>query len=117
MGSDMVARSLAWSLDLCTSVLHASIVSVNWMGHAVLGPWLVCAFLAELMSPTFSAGIVASLTACLITGSNHRHPTWFQEFAWGSMGQSNIESVLKEDALALHKHHKSLKGNTLCVNT
>lgn len=44
------------------------------------------------MSSTFSAGIVASLTAALITGSNYRR-----------------DHVLKEDAMALEKHHRSLQ--------
>ena len=43
------------------------------------------------MSPTFSAGIVASLTACLITGSFYRR-----------------DHVLKEDAMALQSNHRSL---------
>lgn len=62
------------------------------MGFAFLGASLVCTILAGLVSPTFSAGIVASLTACLITGSNYRR-----------------DHVLKEDAMALQKHHKSLE--------
>ena len=44
------------------------------------------------MSPTFSAGIVASLTACLITGSNYQR-----------------DHVLKEDAMAFKQYPKSLE--------
>jgi ribonuclease PH len=67
---------------------------VNCLGYAVLGGSLVCAILAGVVSPTFSAGIVASLTACLITGSNYR-----------------CDDVLKEDAMALERHHISLEEN------
>ena len=57
---------------------------MNYLGHAVLGASLVCAILAGFVSPIFSAGIVASMTAGLITGSNYRR-----------------DHVLKEDAIAL----------------
>ena len=51
----------------CTC-LPASVVRVNRLGFAVLGLSLVCAILAGLVSPTFSVGTLASLTACLISG-------------------------------------------------
>ena len=80
-------------LGHCTSAyLTASVIRVNCMRFAVLGASLVCAIPAGLVSPTFSAGTVASLTACLITGSNYRR-----------------DHMLKEDAMALQKHHKSLE--------
>ena len=58
------------------------------LGYAVLGVCLVCAVLTGYVSLTFTAGIVASLTACLITGSNYRR-----------------DHVMKEDAMALAKPH------------
>ncbi len=67
----------------------ASIVGVSCLGYAVLGASLVAAILAGFVSPTFSVGIVASLTACLITGSYYR-----------------FDHVPKEDAIALEEHHR-----------
>ena len=86
MGSILVAWHVAWSLDLYISSSLSS--EVNCLGFAVLASSLVCAILAGLVSPTFSA----SLTACLISGSNYRR-----------------DHVLKEDAMALKQHHKSLE--------
>ena len=57
---------------MTSTYLPASIVGVNFSGYAVLGASLVCAILAGFMSPMFSAGIVVSLTACLIIGSNYQ---------------------------------------------
>ncbi len=73
---------------------------MNCLGYAVLGASLVCAILAGLVSPTFSAGIVASLTACLITGSSYRR-----------------DHVLKEDAMALERHHRSLEEYVQVLET
>ena len=70
------------------------------MGFAVRGASLVWAILAGLVSPTFSAGIVASMNACLITGSNYRR-----------------DHVLKEDAMALQKHHNSLEEYVQVLET
>ena len=50
------------------------------------------------MSPAFL--IVASLTACLITGAKHMR-----------------DYVLKEDAMALEKHHRSLEGCVQLLET
>ncbi len=52
------------------------------------------------MSPTFSARIVTSLTACLVTGSNYRR-----------------DHVLKEDAIALEKHNRSLEEYVQVLET
>ena len=65
---------------------------MDCLGFAVLGSSLVCAILAGLVSPTLSGGIVASLTAYLISASNCRR-----------------DHVLKEDAMALKQHHKPLE--------
>ena len=81
-----------WLGHWTSTYLPASVVRVNCLGFAVLASSLVCAILAGLVSPTFSAGIVASLTACLISGSNYRR-----------------DHVLKEDAMALKQHRKSLE--------
>ena len=81
-----------WLGHWTSTYLPASVVRVNCLGFAVLGSSLVCAIVAGLVSPTFSAGIVASLTACLISVSNYRR-----------------NHVLKEDAMALKQHHKSLE--------
>ena len=89
-----------WLGHWTSRYLPAGIVRVNCLGHAVLGGSLVCAILAGVVSPTFSAGIVASLTACLITGSNYR-----------------CDDVLKEDAMALERHHISLEENVQVLET
>ncbi len=89
-----------WIGHWTTRYLPASIIRVNCLGHAVLGGSLVCAILAGVVSPTLSAGTVASLTACLITGSNYRQ-----------------DNVLKEDAMALERHHTSLEENVQVLET
>lgn len=97
------------------SLLYSSIVRVNWLGHAVLGMWLVCVFLAESMSPTFQQGLlpdcifdhwVKPLASYMVPGIL---PT---SLGGMSMGRTYIRTVLKEDAFPLHKHHKSLKRHT-----
>ncbi|KAL3147093.1 hypothetical protein ABBQ38_015052 [Trebouxia sp. C0009 RCD-2024] len=92
-GSSLVAWHLAWYLP-------ASIVRVNCLGYAVLGASLVCAILATFVSPMFLAGIVASLTGCLIIGANYRR-----------------DHVLKDDAMALEKHHRSLEKYVQVLET
>ena len=81
-----------WLGHWTSTYLPASVVRGNCLGFAVLGSSRINAILAGLVSPAFSAGIVASLTACLISGSNYRR-----------------DHVLKEDAMALKQHHKSLE--------
>ncbi|KAL3146400.1 hypothetical protein ABBQ32_003082 [Trebouxia sp. C0010 RCD-2024] len=91
MGSSLVHG--IWLGHWTSAYLPASIVRMNCLVYAVLGASLVCAILARIVSPTFSAGIVAGLTACLITGSNVRR-----------------DLVLKEDAMALERQHKPLRS-------
>ena len=82
-GSILVAWHVAWSLDLYMS----SSLSIESESPGICCSWIV----SGLCSPTFSAGILASLTACLISGSKCQR-----------------DHVLKEDAMAL-EHHKSLE--------
>ena len=91
-GSILVAWHVAWSLDLYISSSLSSESELPGICCCLLGSSLVCAILAGLVSPTFSAGSVASLTACLISVSNYQR-----------------DHVLKEDAMALKQHHKSLE--------
>ena len=89
-GSILVAWHVAWSLDLCISSSLSSKselpgICCSWIVSSLCYPSGTC-------EPYIFSGLLASLTACLISGSKYR-----------------CDHVLKEDAMALKQHHKSLE--------